>query len=198
VAYADHADHNGKNIYPAVGTVAKKTGLDERTIQRLTNDLEQIGLLVEDGVGPRGTNRWCLPYSEGGDKLSPRQIATGDKSEQSLGDIPSGDIPSGDKLTPEVNKPEPKTLNISDDASRLFEDLKTFLKPDLSRGNGFTFLSSAQPVSLEDGVLTLAVLDESTRDWLDNRLTSTINRMLPGFLPNQSAEVQFVVMERAQ
>ena len=110
IAYADHADHNGKNIYPAVATIAKKTGLDDRTVQRLTRDLNTCGLLVDDGMGPRGTNRWSLPYSAGGDKLTPLTNCQGDKNQESLGDIPSGDIPSGDKLTPELNKPEPKDL----------------------------------------------------------------------------------------
>lgn len=101
IAYADHADHHGKNIYPAVPTIARKTGLDDRSVQRLTHDLESMGLIVDDGMGPRGTNRWLLPYAPGGDKLSPVTICQGDKNPESLGDIPSGDIPSGDKLSPE-------------------------------------------------------------------------------------------------
>ena len=102
IAYADHADHLGRNIYPAVPTIAKKTGLDERTIQRLTKDLNDMGLLVDDGQGPRGTKRWKLPYDEGGDNLSPVTNCRGDKSKKSLGDIPSGDIPSGDNLSPKL------------------------------------------------------------------------------------------------
>lgn len=136
IAYADHADHEGKNIWPAVSTISRKTGLDERTIQRLTRDLEMIGLLVEDGTGPRGTNRWSLPFSRGGDKLSPRQIVTGDKSPESLGDIPSGDIPSGDKLTPELKEPE-QGIYISTDKEKGIQFLQTagmtFLEPRVWR-----------------------------------------------------------------
>lgn len=107
IAYADHADHNGRNIWPAVSTVAKKTGLDERTVQRLTSDLSDMGLLLDDGKGPKGTNRWYLPINAGGDKLSPPSIRRGDKNPDSLGDIPSGDIPSGDNLSPELKEPKP-------------------------------------------------------------------------------------------
>lgn len=108
IAYADHADHNGRNIWPAVSTMAKKTGLDVRTVQRLTSDMATMGLLLEDGQGPRGTNKWYLPISEGGDSLTPPAGCRGDKNGESLGDIPSGDIPSGDTLPPEFNKPEPE------------------------------------------------------------------------------------------
>jgi Helix-turn-helix domain len=99
VAYADHADHNGKNIYPAVETIARKTGYHERSVQRITHETEQMGIMVPDGVGPRGTNKWFLPYSERGDKIAPLTNYQGDKNVQSLGAIPSGGI-----LTPELTE----------------------------------------------------------------------------------------------
>lgn len=123
IAYADHADHAGKNIFPAVATIAKKTGLDERTVQRVTRDLEGAGLLLAEGYGPMGTNKWSLPFSEGGDKLTPRHFVRGDKNSDSLGDIPSGDIPSGDKLTPELKEPEPN-INTSNDKDELIQTLQ--------------------------------------------------------------------------
>jgi DNA-binding MarR family transcriptional regulator len=111
IAYADHADHNGKSIYPAVSTIAKKTGYEERSIQRITSELESMGLLVEDGQGPKGTNRWYIPVNSGGDKISPLTKFRGDKNEKSLGDISSGDISSGDKMTPELKEPKPLYIN---------------------------------------------------------------------------------------
>lgn len=94
LAYADHANHEGGNIWPAVETVSKKTGYHERSVQRITKDLESKGFLVENGSGPKGTNKWGIPVSERGDKIAP---VTSDTKQ---GDIPSGDIPSGDKMTP--------------------------------------------------------------------------------------------------
>ena len=32
LAYADHANHEGYNVYPAVATVAKKTGYSELSL----------------------------------------------------------------------------------------------------------------------------------------------------------------------
>jgi hypothetical protein len=75
LAYADHADHDGGSIYPAVGTVARKTGYSEREVQRLTRELETSGRLVSDGSGPSGTRRWRIPLIAGGDKLTPPSMA---------------------------------------------------------------------------------------------------------------------------
>ena len=67
LAYADHADHNGDNMFPGVALIAKKTGYSERSIQRTTRTLEDKGYLVANGKGPQGTNKW--KYG-GGDILS--------------------------------------------------------------------------------------------------------------------------------
>jgi len=96
LAYADHANHNGENIWPAIETVAKKTGYHERSVQRITRELEEAGLLVPDGTGPKGTNKLKIPLNVGGDKIAPLTDCT------QMGDIPSGDIPSGDKIAPEL------------------------------------------------------------------------------------------------
>ena len=58
LAYADHADHDGGNMFPAVSTVARKTGYSERSIQRTTRTLVEKGYLVASGKGPKGTNKW--------------------------------------------------------------------------------------------------------------------------------------------
>lgn len=120
LAYADHADHEGKNIWPAVATISKKCGVDERTVQRITDDLENCGLLIEDGTGPRGTNRWRMPLK--GDKLSPVSKRHGDTNPESLDDNPSGDNPSGDNLSPELKEPEPLDI-YKGDAVKILESV---------------------------------------------------------------------------
>ena len=110
LAYADHADHEGKSMYPAIRTIRNKTGYaTERQIQRITHQLEKMGMLLPDGIGPRGTHRWMLPFDEGGVKITPPQILQGDIYDKSLGDIPLGDIPLGVKITPELKEPELNT-----------------------------------------------------------------------------------------
>jgi hypothetical protein len=65
LAYADHASHDGSSIYPAVSTIAEKTGYSERSVQSITRDLEQQGYLIPDGQGMHGTNRWRIPICGG-------------------------------------------------------------------------------------------------------------------------------------
>lgn len=75
----------------------------------------------------------------------------------------------------------------------LFESICEKMQPMMLR-NHFTFLQSATPVSFGDSVFTLAVCDDRTRDWLDDRLSSTIDRLFPGIIKTE-AEVKFVVLQ---
>jgi hypothetical protein len=65
LAYADHAAHDGTEIYPAIALVARKTGYSQREVQRATRRLESRGLLIADGSGPHGTNKWRCPAPAG-------------------------------------------------------------------------------------------------------------------------------------
>ena len=76
LAYADHADANGKNIYPSIELIGKKAFYEERSVQTITRKLEKFGYLVADGVGTHGTNRWYIPLErlpDGGAKIAPLQ-----------------------------------------------------------------------------------------------------------------------------
>ena len=46
LAMADHADHDGNNVYPSVHTIANKTGYSDRQVQRIITSLEDQGLLI--------------------------------------------------------------------------------------------------------------------------------------------------------
>ncbi len=168
IAYADHADHDGRNIYPAVETIAKKTGYDERTIQRLTRDLEAMGLLERDGVSAKGTNRWRLPLDvRGGDKLSPRQIDGGDIPS---GDIPSGDIPSGDKLPPDLINLTPKNSTQDSKADSVWAACKARLCGDLPRASWETWVEPSQGWAWDGEVLLVAAHCDYAASWLAERL----------------------------
>lgn len=89
LAYADHADQNGRNIYPSVDLIASKTGYRERAVQQITRNLETLGYLVDDGQGPNGTNRWYIPLErtkEWGAKIAPVQMSE---------NAPEGNAPEG-------------------------------------------------------------------------------------------------------
>lgn len=83
LAYADHADHAGCNIWPSISLIAKKTGYNERQVQRITRDLEKRGILVADGMGKNNVRRWRMDMDAlaRGDILSPSENARGDISD---------------------------------------------------------------------------------------------------------------------
>ncbi|MGH3341373.1 MAG: helix-turn-helix domain-containing protein [Carbonactinosporaceae bacterium] len=61
LAIADCADDHGTNAWPSVPTLAVKTRLDIRTVQRITRRLEAAGhLLVTPSAGRRNTNLYTV------------------------------------------------------------------------------------------------------------------------------------------
>lgn len=75
LAYADHADHKGYNIFPAIATICQKTGYKERAAQMITKSLASKGFLVADGRGIRGTNKWRIPLDKDGVRIAPAKNA---------------------------------------------------------------------------------------------------------------------------
>lgn len=113
LAYANFAKADGTDVYPSVLTIAKKTNYHERSVQRYKSKLISMGILIPDGRGKRGTNKFRFPIiAKAGELVLVFQGVThshplddgdnpsGDKMTGG-GDIPSGDKPSGDKMTPE-------------------------------------------------------------------------------------------------
>lgn len=122
IIYADHAWEDGTHAYPAVETVANAMGVEARTVQRHLRELERIGMLVPDGKGPRGTNKYRFPLVEGkdssvrlalkgGDTMSSRQIVGGDTD--------SGDMDSGDTRVTRINQPPDLVVVVNADFAEI-------------------------------------------------------------------------------
>ena len=60
LALVDYADDNGRNIYPSIETLSKKTGYSERNVQRILKSLEDDGLIIITGRSKYGTIRIML------------------------------------------------------------------------------------------------------------------------------------------
>jgi len=67
------------------------------------------------------------------------------------------------------------------------------LQTDMPRASFETWVQDTKLISLQDGVMTISVRNAYARDWLENRLTSTINRLLVGILNTSGTRVKFVV-----
>ena len=131
LAYADHADHNGYNIFPAVASVAKKTGYSERSIQRITHKLIESGWLIEDGTSNYQTNKYHIPIY-GGDNLSPPTCG-GIKQEENKGDKLAGGDKNDMKLVADVTGGVTKTTEGGDIAMSPEPSL-TINKPSVKPG----------------------------------------------------------------
>lgn len=100
IALADNANDAGE-CWPSVGTVARKTGISSRGVQRAIRWLEENGWIsVNKNAGKKGTNAYIL---------HPRQGVTPDK----VSPTPrQGVTPTPDKVSPEpsYNHQEPSLL----------------------------------------------------------------------------------------
>ncbi len=80
-AMADHADHQGRNIYPGTELVAWKTGYSERQVIRIIDDLTQKGILVvtHHGGGRGHPTRYAIDFAAAPYKAPFRPQKKGDK-----------------------------------------------------------------------------------------------------------------------
>ena len=85
LALADNANDQGL-AYPSTKTLAKKTRLSNRQVQRLIRVVARSRELeVSVGTGPRGCSEYRIRL--GGDKMSPDEIIRGDIQGTKGGDI---------------------------------------------------------------------------------------------------------------
>jgi len=74
LAMADHANDDGRSIYPAVGKLCKKTALADRTVQRAIDALESLGIVRATGTSEFGTTEYRIDPGKlstyGGDSTS--------------------------------------------------------------------------------------------------------------------------------
>jgi len=73
LALADHADHEGNNVYPSLGLIAWKTGYSEQQVRRVLRSLEKIGILQTVERKPGKVTRYRIIIEAGIQKL-PRVI----------------------------------------------------------------------------------------------------------------------------
>lgn len=77
-------------------------------------------------------------------------------------------------------------------AEQAWQSVLGQLQMEMPRASFDTWVRDTRPVSFHNGMLTIGVRNAYARDWLENRLASTVNRLLGGIL-NGSVAVTFVV-----
>ncbi len=103
LAYADHADHEGRNMHPGIQLIVWKTEYSESEVHRCVRELREMGLLVPQGKGPRGTINYDLG-EQGGATLAPCQDDRGVNLREGGGVNSAPQFPDlRDTVTPELN-----------------------------------------------------------------------------------------------
>jgi len=77
-------------------------------------------------------------------------------------------------------------------AEQAWQSVLGQLQMEMPRASFDTWVRDTRPVSYQDGMLTISVRNAYARDWLENRLASTVSRLLLGIL-NASVAVNFIV-----
>ncbi len=103
LAYVDHADHNGSNIYPSIGLVAWKTGYTVRQVQLVAKELVEVDkLLIPEGIYKNSVKRYRFDFEQAEKLKMPayrsKDILSGDELDSSLENQGVNVIRSGDEL----------------------------------------------------------------------------------------------------
>jgi hypothetical protein len=184
LAYADHADQAGKNIYPSVDLISQKTGYSERSVQATTRTLEELGYLVSEGFGPSGTNRFSIPMirtKEGGAKIAPLMLKSapeGIAPPPLLKSAPEG-------IAPEESAPEPSVV----------------VKPkeEEERKLSFDFSLSLQKALGEFGVYKSvfpAIANRLSEGWVEADILAIMAWMQSGKVEKSKAAQRFAIRIR--
>jgi chromosomal replication initiator protein len=77
-------------------------------------------------------------------------------------------------------------------AEQTWQSVLGQLQMEMPRASFDTWVRDTKPVSYQDGMLTVGVRNAYARDWLENRLATTVNRLLFG-ITSSSVDVKFIV-----
>ena len=77
-------------------------------------------------------------------------------------------------------------------AEQTWQSVLGQLQLEMPRASFDTWVRDTKPVSYQDGMLTVGVRNAYARDWLENRLASTVNRLLFG-ITSSTVDVKFIV-----
>ena len=118
LAYADHADHEGRSIYPSDALVAWKTGYSERQVIRIRLALIEKKIMLRDGTSPFRTQMYRIDV----DALPKRDAFQGPKRGR-----------PATKTDPESTELPENGQNIGDMVSPIYEKTGDNLTPILEK-----------------------------------------------------------------
>jgi len=101
-----------------------------------------------------------------------------------------------ERHAPDRKAPDPQALPAhagSGEAGRTWLQVLTLLQADMPRASFETWVRDTQAVRYDGNTLTVAVRNTYAQDWLESRMTATVQRMLVGILHVADVAVVFEV-----
>ncbi len=105
----------------------------------------------------------------------------------------------------DINKPKDYTLGLPEREElpeeeeapltaieKAWQSVLEQLGVDMPKVAFAAFVLGTTPISYQNNIFKVSAENDFIRDWLEQRLTSTVNRLLAGILNNADVEVQFV------
>lgn len=127
LAMADHADHDGRNVFPSTALIAWKTGLSERHTRRVIDQLAEMNILQVAKKRPGMTTIYHIHCENGTPKQPLKRV-----SDDSEGETPDTMSPLTPDVTPTPDtamSPEP-SYKPSQDSNYLSAPLSSESVPD--------------------------------------------------------------------
>ena len=192
LCFVDHADHEGKNMWPSIRQIVFKTEYSETEVHRCVRDLIEMGLLVEEGTGPHGTKLYSL--GEGGAVAAPvpqRQgaklpVEGGAKSDDQFPDL-------RDIVAPELNVPTNTNHKEkeSDPAMSVIMQALDALEPiSAERRRTVRGVLRAARIEMQDHAIRVSGLGAEAAGIFQANYKKVFERALVGIL-NEETEVRF-------
>jgi hypothetical protein len=138
-----HADADGRNVFPAVGTVAELAGVGLATVRNVYRVMRGEGFLRPDGNGRHRTVKYRLIYPSLSSQIDPSGSIPLSKSRQTTNrtELPSAhSSPKGDIVAPSANTERSVSVpRVEVDEGVLERNRLEFLRPFFERGERVSY-----------------------------------------------------------
>lgn len=208
------ADADGRNIFPSVSTIARRTGLTRRAVQKLLRELEAMGIIASVGSqgGGRGHStryeinmRKLQELKETANRIHPLRSNTGESEDQERATVThaKGELRSPEyqehekqkKATPVISSQEGTANRIPDglDQNRgeqVWSAVLEQLKPQIDKHSFDTWFIPPKAAGFRDGVLWIRVPYQESKE-IFKRYTNQIAEALKSKEIQDVREVRF-------
>jgi predicted transcriptional regulator len=198
--YAQQKDY----AYPGVKRLAEDLGKSEKSVKRALAELGRRGLISRQRRFGTSTITYIEdPNEVYGDLLA--QMCEGVKNDPTgdhdgVKNDPTddheevkNDLSLGSKMTPKEKEDKKNKRGEEEEEASIWQAALGELQLQMTKATFDTWVRNTRLVSCRDGIFVIGTQNEFARDWLENRLLTTVKRTLVGIV-GHPVEVRFVTM----